>query len=252
MSDSNIFQRYELKYLLTPQQTSGICFALQHFMQKDKYPDTTISNLYFDTPDFLLIRRSLEKPVYKEKLRMRSYGMVTSDSTIFVELKKKYKSIVYKCRIPMSLSEAERYLYSGWQPKERSQILQEITYFREFYPALSPMVFLSYQRESFIGIQDENLRITFDRNILWRREHLALNHSTSGASLLPPGLTLMEIKVKDSMPLWLAAALSEYGIYRTSFSKYGKVYETRLQRQKYLNRNNKKTELQNTGGFQYA
>lgn len=241
MNDSNIFQRYELKYLLTPRQKAGICSVIQHFMQKDKYPDTTILNLYFDTPDFLLIRRSLEKPVYKEKLRLRSYGTAAPDSTVFVELKKKCKSVVYKRRVPVTLSQAEKYLYSGWQPEKPSQILQEINYFQGFYEALSPTVFLSYQRESLIGIQDENLRITFDRDILWRRKALALNRGIYGSPLLPPDMTLMEIKVRDAMPLWLASALSEYEIYKTSFSKYGRAYEI-IQ----------KEESQNTGRLRYA
>lgn len=253
MNDQNTFQRFEIKYLLTPHQKSAVLFAMKAYMEKDCHPSSTICNLYFDTPDFLLIRRSLEKPVYKEKLRMRSYGLPHSDSPVFVELKKKYQSVVYKRRLSMSLSQAENYLCKNIPPicdlspkilsqsRQKSQILREIDYFRKFYQYLQPAVFLSYQRKAFAGIQDKTLRITFDENILWRREQLSLEKGIYGTPILPPGCTLMEIKIPDSMPLWLAKTLSEYGIHKTSFSKYGKAYEAILSK-----------HLHQTGGLCYA
>lgn len=225
MEYQHTFQRYELKYLLNPCQKSAILSAIEQHMTGDRYPNSTICNLYFDTPDFLLIRRSLEKPVYKEKLRMRSYGTAHSDSTVFVELKKKYKSVVYKRRVSMPLPLAERYLFLGRSPENSSQIIREIDYFRNFYQNLVPAVFLSYERTAFSGIEQPDLRITMDQNILWRREQLSLCSGIYGTPILPPNTTLMEIKTAGAMPLWLVEILSEYEIYKTSFSKYGKAYE---------------------------
>lgn len=240
------FQRHELKYLLSPQQKSAVFAAMQGHMEGDRFQDSSISNLYFDTPDFLLIRRSLEKPTYKEKLRMRSYGIAKPDAMVFIELKKKYKSVVYKRRVSLPLAQAENFLLrgsmvgpapaghpipQGSQGWKTSQILKEISYFWEFYQTLAPVLFLSYQREAFSGIQEPGLRITFDENILWRREQLSLRYGAFGNSLLPPGATLMEIKTPGAMPLWLAHALSAHGISKTSFSKYGKAYEEILEMQ---------------------
>lgn len=241
MNYKNIFERYELKYLLTPKQKDAIFSGMQNYMQGDQYQNSTICNIYFDTPDFLLIRRSLEKPLYKEKLRMRSYGISKPDSTIFVELKKKYKSVVYKRRTSMTQSQAEHYLCKGYSLKHSSQITREIDYFCDFYQNLQPTVFLSYQREAFSGIYEEDLRITFDENILWRQEQLSLCTGIYGTAILPPGTTLMEIKTAGAMPLWLTKILSEHHIYKTSFSKYGKAYEAILQ-----------ARLHHTGGLCYA
>ena len=256
MGYQDTFQRHELKYLLSPQQKSAVFAAMKGHMQGDRFQNSTISNIYFDTPDFLLIRRSLERPIYKEKLRMRSYGIAKPDTTVFVELKKKYKSVVYKRRISLPLSQAEDFLlqsihtssanvgifrgfpasaglpeYIGSQTGATSQIAKEINYFREFYQNLQPVLFLSYQREAFSGTEEPDLRITFDENILWRREQLSLGCGVYGAPLLLPGSSLMEIKTPGAMPLWLSHTLSDQRIYKTSFSKYGKAYEEILETQ---------------------
>lgn len=231
MNCQNIFQRYELKYLLNPHQKSAVLSAMKQFMTEDAWPDSTVCSLYFDTPDFLLIRRSLEKPVYKEKLRLRSYGPARPDSTVFLELKKKYKSVVYKRRISMTLSLAEGCLCLGRPFPDSSQIIRETDYFRNFYENLAPSVFLSCRRKSFAGIHEPDLRITFDENILWRREQLSLCSPIYGSPILPAGAALMEIKTVAAMPLWLTETLSEYSIFRTSFSKYGKAWEAILQEQ---------------------
>lgn len=241
MDNNNTFQRRELKYLLDPWQKSAVFSAMQGHMQGDRYPDSAISNIYFDTPDFLLIRRSLEKPIYKEKLRMRSYGIAKEGGTVFVELKKKYRSMVYKRRVPMELSQAESYLSYNPPTGKACQIRKEIDYFLDFYQPLQPAMFLSYQREAFVGIQEQGLRVTFDKDILWRREQITLRSGAYGVSALEPGFTLMEVKAVGAIPLWLAKVFSENGIYKTSFSKYGRAYSMALQER-----------LQGMGGMEYA
>ena len=102
MAIQTVFQRYELKYILTAKQKEKVLQAIEPYMALDQYGRTTIRNVYFDTDNYRLIRRSIEKPAYKEKLRLRSYGQAEADSAVFVELKKKYQKIVYKRRVSLS------------------------------------------------------------------------------------------------------------------------------------------------------
>lgn len=218
----SIFKRYELKYLLNDAQYSAVMRAMEEKMRGDEYGKSDICNIYFDTPDYRLIRRSLEKPVYKEKLRLRSYGTPDADSRVFLELKKKYESVVYKRREAMSYREALGFIET---PTPHSQITKEIAYFMSFYPELAPAVFLSYKREAYYWISDPGLRITFDSDILWRDTDTELSAGIYGTPILPDGMRLMEIKATGAIPLWLAATLSEERIRQTSFSKYGRAYE---------------------------
>ncbi|MBR1771037.1 MAG: polyphosphate polymerase domain-containing protein [Lachnospiraceae bacterium] len=225
MSYQDIFKRYEMKYMLTKEQKEIVLREMAQYMKPDEYGRSTICNIYFDTPDYQLIRHSLEKPVYKEKLRVRSYGPATEDGTVFVELKKKYKGVVYKRRISAKQKDAMDYLLNGAELPEQGQITDEISYFKQMYQGLRPAVYLSYDREAFYGIEDRELRITFDQNILWRKENLSLSSEVYGTPILEPGCALMEIKIASAMPMWLCRVLSENGIYKTSFSKYGRAYE---------------------------
>ena len=224
MNYQSTFKRYELKYILTKQQKEQILQTMQKYMKLDNYGRTTIRNIYFDTQNFLLARRSLEKPVYKEKLRVRSYGTASFDSQVFVELKKKYLSVVYKRRISIPQNQAMACI-DGRQPWQDSQIGRELAYTMDFYQSLSPAVFLSYERDSFRGVEDEEFRVTFDSEIRYRQEELTLDSDTWGTPILPPGHVLIELKVAGGLPLWMAHVLSEQGIFKTSFSKYVAAYQ---------------------------
>ena len=228
MGDQMIFKRYEIKYMLNEQQLSIIKEAMKKHMEADIHGKNTICSLYFDTPDFLLIRRSLEHPVYKEKLRLRSYGTAQPDSTVFIELKKKYDSVVYKRRVAMTEQDAEKYLLLHQKVMD-TQITWEIDYCMDFYDNLSPAVMLSYQREAFYGKNDPEFRVTFDEKILWRDDDLSLCSGIYGNPILPPGKTLMEVKTSGAIPLWFTEVLTQNHIYKTSFSKYGTAYRTILE-----------------------
>lgn len=223
------FQRIEKKYLLDEKQYMALRQGMEPWMQADSFAKSTVCNIYFDTPDSRLIRTSLEKPVYKEKLRLRSYGTPEAQSAAFVELKKKYKGIVFKRRIDMNYHEAEEYLYKGIEPEVKGesekQILREIDWFLEYYEAIQPAMYLSYDRSALCGKEDKGLRITFDTHILYRTQALDLAAGVWGSELLRPGQRLMEIKALGAMPLWLSSQLSELQIYPASFSKYGKAFQ---------------------------
>lgn len=225
MDYQTIFKRHEIKCLITRTQQQRVREEIAARMAEDPHGRSTIRNLYFDTPSHQLIRRSLEKPVYKEKLRIRSYTAAQADSTVFVELKKKYKGVVYKRRVPLTEAQAMDYLCRR-QAVGDSQILREIDYFLDFYASLQPAMFLSYDREAFYDREDPTLRLTFDENILWREDRLSLREAADGRHLLPSDMVLMELKTATALPLWLTALLTREGIRRTSFSKYGTAYLT--------------------------
>lgn len=224
MKNQMIFQRYEFKYLISARQLHTLLTAMAPHMVPDEYSHSSIRNLYLDTPDFRLIRRSLEKPIYKEKIRVRSYGRAGADAPVFVELKKKYRSVVYKRRISMPQSRALGCV-SGTELWPDSQIGAELAYAAGFYNTLRPAVFLSYERDSFRSVKDEGFRVTFDSEIRYRRENLTLDSDTWGIPILAPGQVLMEVKVAGGLPLWMAHVLSEQRIFKTSFSKYGTAYQ---------------------------
>ena len=226
-----IFKRNEQKYLLDPDQTAVFKAAMEKYMQPDKFPTSSIRNIYYDTPDYRLIRHSLEKPVYKEKLRLRAYGPVTEDSKVFLEMKKKYQGVVYKRRIALTYSQATDYMADPEKRLDDSQIGRELDYFKQFYGELRPAMYLSYDRMSWRS-KGESLRITMDWNICCRTETVDLTAPTGGDPLLQPGYSLVEIKAPGAMPLWLVKVLTDAKIRQASFSKYGTAYQRLLREHK--------------------
>lgn len=230
MERGEVFRRVEKKYLLSDEQYRMMLFRLaQNGMRPDEYGLSTISNLYYDTPDFLLIRRSLEKPVYKEKLRLRAYGTPNDDSPAYVEIKKKYKGVVYKRRVRLPLALAAECLDVGKLPDTLGQIGRELDYFLRLYQPVKK-VLLAYDREAFFLPGSTTLRVTFDHAIRCREQKLDLAQGSAGRLLLEDGRHLMELKLVSGMPLWLAHTLGELSIRQTSYSKYG-TYYTDLQQQ---------------------
>lgn len=230
-----VFKRKEQKYLLDEAQGAAFCRAMEKYMEPDRYATSRIRNIYYDTPDYRLIRRSLEKPAYKEKLRLRSYGDAGEDSKVFLEMKKKYKGIVYKRRISLKARQAQDYMADPAAKLGNTQIGREIDYFKSFYGDLFPAVYLSYDRQSWRS-HDGTLRITLDCNIRYRTEDVDLTKPNWGQELLPPGQSLLEIKSPGAMPMWLVEVLNTNQIRQVSFSKYGTVYQRLLKEHKLESR----------------
>lgn len=225
MGYTDVFERHEIKYRITAAQKRALLGEIAEHMKLDQFGRSTIRNLYYDTDTFRLVRRSNEKPVYKEKLRVRSYRQLEAGDEVFVELKKKYRSVVYKRRIAMPESEAMQWLEGGREPLVRTQIEREIEYFRQYYKDLHPAVFLSYEREAYRAVDGTDFRLTFDENILARTERLSLCEPVGGQRILPPGIVLMELKTAGGIPLWMTELLNRYHIFQSSFSKYGTAYQ---------------------------
>ena len=223
-----VFKRIEKKYMLTRPQREALLQAFTDRMQRDAFGRHTISNLYLDTDDFELTRRSIEKPVYKEKLRLRAYGVPGPEDTVFLELKKKYKGVVYKRRMELNYRQAMDYLLRGKRPDLGSQIAHELDYALRLY-APRPQVYLCYDREAYFCPDNPDLRITLDENIRFRTQQVDLMRGAWGTPTLPDGTTLMEIKIPRAMPLWLADALDAQRIFPCSYSKVGTVYEQFIQ-----------------------
>ena len=217
------FARHEIKYRLTKAQQTALREAIASHMTPDAHPNYTISNLYYDNDNFSMIRASLDKPDYKEKLRLRSYGLVGDGDTVFLEMKKKYDGVVFKRRIVLKAGEAMDYLENRARPEKESQILREIDALRFFY-APEPKVYIAYDREAWAGTEDPELRLTFDTNLRWRKDALDLRADAPTALILPQDAVLMEIKTPDTIPLWLVRALEANAVRQTSFSKYGACF----------------------------
>ncbi len=231
------FRRYERKFLVPEKKLPNILNGISDYMVADKYcvdgKYYTICNLYFDNENNDVIRHSVSKPYFKEKLRLRSYDTPQSDSeTVYLELKKKMAKLVTKRRASLSLAEANAYIYSNIRPKTEKylngQVLDEIDYFRKTTNAV-PKIYIAYDRRAFFHKDNKDIRLTVDFNVITRRYDLDLTKGIYGERLLPEGMYLLEIKVSDNLPFELCRLLSENEIYPTSFSKYGKEFARYIQ-----------------------
>lgn len=223
-----VMKRHELKYLLDAEKTAYLRARLVGHMVPDAFGLTSIASLYYDTPDRRLIRQSLEKPPFKEKLRLRSYGLASVDSPVYLELKCKAYDTVYKRRVQSTIGGVQRFFDSG-EALGDGQIFREISAFCGHYDALAPSCLVIYDRTAYFE-PDGDLRLTIDENPRYRMRDLSLDRSLEGIPLLPEGWTILEIKVQDAIPLWLAEILSSGHIYRGSFSKYGEAYRREVQK----------------------
>lgn len=225
------FQRIEKKYFISPAQMEALLNVMRRHMTADRYGEYAIGNIYCDTDNFRLIRASLEKPAYKEKLRVRSYGVPTETDRVFVELKKKFDGVVYKRRITTEVPQVEPLLCGSTEAK--CQIGREIQWFQR-QNRTRPRVFIGYDRLAFAGQEDPQLRLTFDTNLRWRDTQLDLCMGDWGEPILQGDGILMELKLPEACPLWLTHALTEVGAFPTSFSKYGTCYKEHILKKEAL------------------
>ena len=230
-----VFNRYEHKYLLDKETYEKVIEVMDKHMELDAHNGNhepyTIANIYYDTDDDYLIRQSLSKPVYKEKLRLRAYGVPDASSKVFLEIKRKINGIVNKRRTKLTLREAYNFVNSGQEPEEaeymNKQVLNEIEYFLHMY-SLKPKLYLAYDRIAYFEKDNPDLRISFDRNIRSRRYDVHLEDGDYGEQLLDDETYVMEVKTSLAKPLWLTNMLTELNIRRRSFSKYGTEFKKQV------------------------
>jgi SPX domain protein involved in polyphosphate accumulation len=234
-----VFNRYENKYLIDSDTMRYIQEELCEYTAPDEYnrlgATYPIYNIYYDTPDNEMIRTSLSKPLYKEKLRLRAYSNFFDDEIVYLEIKKKCNGLVNKRRSAMSFAEASRFLSSGEAPRPRDcmnmQVINEVAYCLERM-SLEAAAYIAYDRRAYFGTGKHDLRVSFDTNIRTRRTSLSFEAGDYGEPLLAEGMALMEIKVRSSIPLWLSRLLSSADVFPVSFSKYGKEYASHVERKR--------------------
>lgn len=219
--NNNVFKRIEEKYLITGEEKDMLLKRIESFIEKDFYFETTICSIYYDNQNSDLIINSLEKPMYKDKVRLRSYGIPSLGDNVFLEIKNKYKGVVGKRRVKMTLKEF--YDYIDGNRIVEGQIMKEIDYLFKYYE-LKPNIFIAYDRQAYKDKETGNVRITFDNNLRSRRNNLRLEYGDSGDNYLDKDIYIMEVKALGAMPLWLVKCLSELKIYPKSYSKYGTKY----------------------------
>ena len=222
--NENIFRRIEEKYLIDKNQMETLLNSISPYIECDEYYESTINNIYFDNDNNDMIVESLEKPEFKAKVRLRSYGTPELNDKVFLEVKDKYQGIVGKRRICLKLNDFYDYLNNGLV--NDSQIMKEIDYYFKKYD-LKPFMFVGYDRKSYRGRENKDLRITLDENLRSRSEDLQLELGSSGKKYFDKDKYIMEIKTLDALPLWLTRVLSELKIYPISFSKIGNIYENK-------------------------
>ena len=222
-----VMKRYEMKYIMSPEQTEYFKKSVEGHMKIDKFGLTSIASLYYDTPNYRLIRTSVEKPPFKEKIRLRSYGLATDTSPVFLELKRKAYGIVYKRRVQSTIPLVNKFFYGEGDICAGGQINREITTFRDYYQTLVPACLIIYDRVAYFQ-PDGDLRLTIDHDPRYRYDELDLKTSMEGNSLLKDGYTILEVKVQQAVPLWLSEILTKGKIYKGSFSKYGEAYRQQL------------------------
>ena len=236
-----VFNRIEQKYVLTKEEYQELFKRIESHLEKDKYFQSKICNLYFDNDNNDLIINSIDKPIFKEKIRLRSYSVPDLNDIVFLELKGKYKDIVFKRRLEIVLDDFYKYLKTGIiNSKYNNQVMKEIDYVIKKFK-LKPKLFIGYDRLSYYDKDNINFRVTFDYDLRSREDELRLELGDNG-NLYNKSIYIMEVKSLNAMPLWFTKILSDMKIYPRSFSKYGEIYK-----EKYLkeNKNLKIKEINN-------
>lgn len=217
-----IIDRFEQKYFITDSDYKKLMRKINDKLEKDKYFKETIYNVYFDNDSNELINRSMDKPMYKEKVRLRSYEIPKNDTVVFLEIKKKFDDYGNKRRIEITHKEALDYIEKRKIPKCNKQIMNEIDYCFNKYN-LKPIVSINYDRLAYYFKEDPSYRITFDNNVRYSFNDVSLK-DLSDSNLLFENGYIMEVKTLNGLPLWFNKILDELRIYPTSYSKIGKIY----------------------------
>lgn len=244
MAYANTFKRREMKFLLNEEQYERVVEAISEFMTEDEFGLHTIQNIYLDNRNNDLIRSSLGKPIFKEKVRLRSYGNKAEDnSEAFLEIKKKYRGITYKRRLEGEYKELFDYITLGAPPKERGQVFEEVDYLIKRM-GLKPKIVICYDRRAFYGKTDREFRLTLDGNIRYRHDNIDLRAGDGGEYLMTQPFRVMEVKSVGAIPMDLVKILSGLKIYHGSFSKYGSIFSGEIRRKYEAERKTREESVQ--------
>ena len=215
--------RCEIKYLLAGAQRDALTELLGRRMAPDVFPEYLVQNFYYDTDAWDAARASLNQPAYKEKLRLRCYGVPAGGSALYLELKRKYKGVVSKRRVSLPAGEYAPGRAGALLALDNSQAAREMAFYLQRGP-IKEKAFLAYQRRAYVGLGGENLRVTLDTDIRFRPDRLDFHHPDAGQRVLPSDMAVLEVKTPDNIPLWLSRALCGARLYPVPYSKYGVCY----------------------------
>ena len=234
MTTERFFNRHEFKYVITEETAAGVLESIQPHMKRDRHTNEEahyrISSLYFDTRENLFLDEYLRGERFRQKLRLRVYNSPNLWDTCFFEIKKKFSKYVNKRRAKITIGEAY-----AWMRGERTldemietfpseaQILREIHFLMQLYQ-VEPRVVISYDRQAYMGIFDQNLRVTFDRRLTKRTSLLEPHQQGEDVLYLPSAKVVLEVKTNKAIPLWLAGTISELECRKQTFSKYSNSY----------------------------
>ncbi|HFI0254452.1 TPA: polyphosphate polymerase domain-containing protein [Streptococcus suis] len=222
------FKRKETKYIVDKETFALLEKDLQRHMVSDEFATSTITNIYFDNEDFDMIQDSIAKKNGREKIRMRIYdAQPSASSQAFLEIKKKENKIGYKYRLTSNPLSVTNYIEKGVVDKTITDemVTSELEILRERYGTIKPKMYIYYDRVSYKGIEDKKIRLTIDKNLLYRDYHVSATDGKFGEALLDPNKVIMEIKVPEQLPDWLLDLLEKYQLEKQSFSKYGNAYK---------------------------
>ena len=229
------FKRIEKKYIVDKEDLDRLLEDLREYLVEDDFPNSSITNIYFDTEDFQVIRDSIAKKNEREKIRMRTYATDPKPSSqVFLELKKKdAQGIGHKFRLATNLGDIQIFMGNGdtvHVPSENKQLVDELSQLRDKYQGLDARMYIFYNRFSLkekhtIKKQPQTkIRITIDQNLTYRDYDVDILSGVYGNKLVGEGKVVMEIKTPGEQPLWLKTILEKHGIEPKSFSKYGTAY----------------------------
>lgn len=232
--ETNVFDRIEKKYLINKEQKKNLLKVIKDHMDQDGYFKSEVYNLYFDTDNYDLIIQSIDQPIFKEKLRARSYS---GYDRVFLEIKtkirKKRSNPGFKRRVMITKKDFEELITKkatlvelasrSIETEDDLQIAKEVDYLINTFD-LKPKILVMYHRESYQG--EDKLRITFDEKLRYRDKNLSLSKSKSDKIYFEDGRNIiMEIKAQGVLPLWLVKAMSANKTYPEQFSKVGKIFD---------------------------
>lgn len=227
-----VFKRYELKYLLHWDAYIAFRERLLPYMQYDTYGNAdgkyNIISLYYESEEKDIYYETMNKLPFRQKLRLRVYDQADLSSPSFIEVKQKFKNVVNKRRTVIPLNEAYSILSKPYDEQlieqvesSNPQILKEALHFKNLYE-LKPATIVSYDRQALSGVleNESDLRVTFDYNLMCRTDDLRLENGPEGMYFLDREMVILEVKVSNSVPFWLARLLSEFNFTQQGFSKF--------------------------------
>ena len=218
-----IIDRMEQKYFVSFDKYNKLMKLINNKLVKDKYFSERIYNIYFDNDEYEFMTKSLDKPLYKEKVRLRSYETKDKNSNVFLEIKKKFQGHGNKRRVVINYNEAKDYIDNKIIPNTNKQIMGELDYtFKK--NNLKPKISLTYDRLSYAFKEDESYRVTFDTNIRYSNKKVDLVDLDDEYCLFNDGY-IMEVKTLKGYPSWFIKALNELKLYPVSYSKVGEAYK---------------------------